>query len=250
MFFAWTSGTRRQPVGLLRQRATLRRLRAPRSRRAARAPTSPRPTPTARGNIYLAYAEKATVPHLPRLAAGDQLAGCNQAIGNDPASVAPKNNPQAVGLLHPAAGRPRQRPDDGVPVGRRRRRPRPGRRGLLRHPDRRQPEPGHVQGQLERLRQPVGQRAVLERTFSQVVATTHPMHYDSICLNGLGCDLSVPAGDRTLADFFAIKYNPVSHRAPGRLQQRREEARARPPGTSPRPMVITQIGGPSSAAAR
>src|SRR6185312_13126296 len=42
------------------------------------------------------------------------------------------------------------------------------------------------------------------RTVSQVQATTHPFHYDSICLNGLGCDLAVPAGDRTLADFFAI----------------------------------------------
>src|SRR6185312_8772905 len=31
------------------------------------------------------------------------------------------------------------------------------------------------------------------RTVSQVKATTHPFHYDSICLNGLGCDLAVPA---------------------------------------------------------
>ena len=31
------------------------------------------------------------------------------------------------------------------------------------------------------------------RTVSQVQATTHPFHYDSICLNGLGCDLAVPA---------------------------------------------------------
>src|SRR5919201_2576446 len=34
-------------------------------------------------------------------------------------------------------------------------------------------------------------------TFSQVKVTTHPFHYDSICLNGLACDLAVPAGDRT-----------------------------------------------------
>ena len=47
-------------------------------------------------------------------------------------------------------------------------------------------------------------------TFSQVKATTHPFHYDSICLNGLGCDLSVPPGDRTMADFLAIDYNPVT----------------------------------------
>ena len=50
------------------------------------------------------------------------------------------------------------------------------------------------------------------RTFSQVQATTHPIHYDSICLNGLGCDLAVPPGDRTLADFFAIGYDPSSGR--------------------------------------
>src|SRR3954451_19182783 len=50
------------------------------------------------------------------------------------------------------------------------------------------------------------------RTFSQVQATTHPFHYDSICLNGLGCDLAVPPGDRTLADFFAIGYDPSTGR--------------------------------------
>ncbi len=50
------------------------------------------------------------------------------------------------------------------------------------------------------------------RTFSQVQATTHPMHYDSICLNGLGCDIAVPPGDRALADFFAIGYDPSSGR--------------------------------------
>ena len=55
-------------------------------------------------------------------------------------------------------------------------------------------------------------------------ATTHPFHYDSICLNGLGCDLAVPAGDRTLADFFAIGYDPSERSAVGRLRPRRQEA--------------------------
>jgi hypothetical protein len=70
------------------------------------------------------------------------------------------------------------------------------------------------------------------------------MHYDSICLNGLGCDLSVPNGDRTLADFFAIKYNPASHRLQVVFNND-----AKIPGEATghvaTPMVSTQIGGPS-----
>ena len=38
--------------------------------------------------------------------------------------------------------------------------------------------------------------------FGQVQVTTHPVHWDSICLSGLGCNLSTPEGDRTLLDFF------------------------------------------------
>lgn len=38
--------------------------------------------------------------------------------------------------------------------------------------------------------------------FSQAQVTTHPVHWDSICLSGLGCSLSTPEGDRTLLDFF------------------------------------------------
>jgi hypothetical protein len=70
------------------------------------------------------------------------------------------------------------------------------------------------------------------------------MHYDSICLNGLGCDLSVPNGDRTLADFFAIKYNPQNHRL-----QVVYDNDAKIPGEAAghvaSPMVVTQIAGPS-----
>jgi hypothetical protein len=40
--------------------------------------------------------------------------------------------------------------------------------------------------------------------WSQSRATSHPFHYGSICLGGLGCDLSVPKGDRSLADYFAM----------------------------------------------
>ena len=82
------------------------------------------------------------------------------------------------------------------------------------------------------------------RTVSQVQATTHPFHYDSICLNGLGCDLAVPPGDRTLADFFAIAYNPAN----GRLSLVYNRDNKKPDeslGHIGTPMVATQIAGPS-----
>lgn len=82
------------------------------------------------------------------------------------------------------------------------------------------------------------------RTFSQVKATTHPSHYDSICLNGLGCDIAVPPGDRSLADFFAIDYSPTSKRLHvtfNRAEKKPDEAS----GHVASPMVVSQVGGPS-----
>src|SRR3954451_18700511 len=83
------------------------------------------------------------------------------------------------------------------------------------------------------------------RTFGQVQATTHPFHYDSICLNGLNCDIAVPKGDRGLADFFAIGYDPSS----GRLAivfDRDNKTPDEPLGHVATPMVVTQIAGPSN----
>ena len=80
-------------------------------------------------------------------------------------------------------------------------------------------------------------------TFSQVKATTHPFHYDSICLNGLACDTTNP-GDRSLADFFAIDYNPVSQKLLvvfDRGEKKPDEAA----GHVATPMSVTQTGGPS-----
>ncbi|MDX6479543.1 MAG: hypothetical protein QOG85_53 [Gaiellaceae bacterium] len=77
----------------------------------------------------------------------------------------------------------------------------------------------------------------------QVKATTHPFHYDSICLNGLGCDIS--GGDRSLADFFAITYNQKS----GKLSIVFDRGNKRPndsAGYVATPMVVTQIAGPSN----
>ena len=83
------------------------------------------------------------------------------------------------------------------------------------------------------------------RTFGQVKATTHPFHYDSICLNGLACDLASPPGDRSLADFFAIGYNRVS----GRLSVVFDRTNKKPDetlGHVATPLVSTQTGGPSN----
>jgi hypothetical protein len=80
--------------------------------------------------------------------------------------------------------------------------------------------------------------------FSQVKATTHPFHYDSICLNGLGCDTTQP-GDRSLADFFAITYNQKD----GKLSVVWDRGNKKPNdagGYVATPMVATQIAGPSN----
>jgi hypothetical protein len=82
------------------------------------------------------------------------------------------------------------------------------------------------------------------RTFSQVKATTHPFHYDSICLNGLACDTTQP-GDRSLADFFAIAYNPLTKKLTvvfDRGNKKPEEAAGHVATT----MAATQVAGPSN----
>ena len=83
-----------------------------------------------------------------------------------------------------------------------------------------------------------------EATFSQVKATTHPFHYDSICLNGLGCDLSVPPGDRSMADFFALDYNPVDKKIYVTFNRTNKKP-GEDLGHVATPMVVTQIAGPS-----
>lgn len=46
--------------------------------------------------------------------------------------------------------------------------------------------------------------------FSQVRVTHHPIHWDSICLSGLGC--TATGGDRTLLDFFQTRIDPRNGR--------------------------------------
>ncbi len=81
-------------------------------------------------------------------------------------------------------------------------------------------------------------------TFSQAKATTHPFHYDSICLNGLACDTTNP-GDRSLADFFAIDLNPVTNRL-SVVFNRAEKKPNETAGHVATPMVVNQIGGPTN----
>jgi hypothetical protein len=81
-------------------------------------------------------------------------------------------------------------------------------------------------------------------TFSQVKATTHPMHYDSICLNGLGCDLAVPPGDRSMADFMAIAYNRVTDKLTV-IYNRANKVPDEAAGHVASPMAATQNGGPT-----
>ena len=78
--------------------------------------------------------------------------------------------------------------------------------------------------------------------FSQVQATTHPNHYDQICLLGLGC---TTGGDRSLVDFFAIDYNERN----GEYVVVFNQAHKRPKdtaGTVSSPIVFRQIAGPSN----
>ena len=77
----------------------------------------------------------------------------------------------------------------------------------------------------------------------QVRASTHPFHYDSICLNGLGCDIS--NGDRSLVDYFTLDYDPKR----GGLVIVYSQANKRPgdaEGVISIPAVVTQINGPSN----
>ena len=61
-------------------------------------------------------------------------------------------------------------------------------------------------------------------SFSQVRASQHITHWDSICTNGLGCNVSVPPGDRSLLDFFELEMDPNN----GRLMVVFTEANKRP----------------------
>ncbi len=80
-----------------------------------------------------------------------------------------------------------------------------------------------------------------DRDFYQVKASSHPMHYDQICQNGLGC---ATGGDRSLVDFFALDYNPAN----GELLVTYNWAHKRPGdtlGEFTATMVVRQVAGAS-----
>jgi hypothetical protein len=197
------------------------------------------------GNIYITYAEKATFHSYLVTLPHSKLANCNQLIGNDPlTAVAPRNDPKTVGFSAPLQvdrGDVRTAVFPWVAAG-----GAPGRVAVAFYgtPTDGNPNLGTFKASWNVYVNESLNALSAGRTFSQVKATTHPMHYDSICLEGLGCDLSVPPGDRTLADFFAIEYNPASHRL-----QAVYDNDAKEPGEAvghvASPMVVTQIGGPS-----
>lgn len=77
----------------------------------------------------------------------------------------------------------------------------------------------------------------------QAKATTHPNHYDSICLNGLGCDVSM--GDRSLVDYFTMAYDDRT----GRLVIVYNQAAKKPgdaEGVIAAPVVAMQRAGQSN----
>jgi len=79
--------------------------------------------------------------------------------------------------------------------------------------------------------------------WDQAQATSHPNHYDSICLTGLGC--SVTNGDRSLVDYFTSAYDPAS----GRILVVYNQASKRPDdlgGVLAQPVALVQRAGPSN----
>ena len=82
-----------------------------------------------------------------------------------------------------------------------------------------------------------------EPEWDQAQATTHPNHYDSICLTGLGC--TVTNGDRSLVDYFTSAYDPTT----GRLLVVYNQASKRPDdlgGVIAQPVALVQRAGPSN----
>ena len=81
-------------------------------------------------------------------------------------------------------------------------------------------------------------------TVAQVKATTHPNHYDQICIGGLSC---TTGGDRGLGDFYAIAYNATN----GELDLVFNRTGKKPgDGSNSGPVTATafarQIDGPSN----
>lgn len=80
-------------------------------------------------------------------------------------------------------------------------------------------------------------------TATQVLASTHPFHYDSICTAGLAC--TIDFADRSLVDYFTMEYNEAS----GALAIVYSQASKMPEeekGHVATPAVVVQVAGPSN----
>jgi hypothetical protein len=79
-------------------------------------------------------------------------------------------------------------------------------------------------------------------TVTQVRASTHPFHYDSICTAGLNCTINF--ADRSLVDYFTMEFNEgtgalaIVYSQPAKMPD--EET-----GHVATPAVIVQVAGPS-----
>jgi hypothetical protein len=201
------------------------------------------------GNIYIAYADKAKFHSYMTVLPINKLGGCNQEItpggSNNPLlAKQPKNDPAALGFTTPVQvdrDAVRTTVFPWIAAG-----GAPGRVAVTFYGTETEGDPNRGDFKASwnvYVNQSVNALSG-SRTFSQVKATTHPFHYNSICLNGLGCSLTQPNGDRSLADFFAIKTNPAT----GRLQVVYNNDAKLPTesfGHVASPMVFTQIGGPN-----
>ena len=164
------------------------------------------------GNVYVVWADSSDYHTWLATLAADKLAGCNEPVADgrgDSTTASRPSTPASRRRCRSTATPSARRSSRGSPQAARRAAS-PSRSTA--RPSDGDPNTGDVQGRVERLRQPVAERARRGAHVQPGQATTHPFHYDSICLNGLGCDLAAPAGDRTLADFFAIGYNPANGR--------------------------------------
>ncbi len=205
------------------------------------------------GNIYIAYADEGSFhTHLTTLA-HDDVKNCNEAVHPGTATTTgapPSKDPGFSTPLQVDRDKVRTTIFPWLVAG-----GEPGRVALSYYGTESDgdPNPGSFKASwdvyVDQLTDaPIGagdNAKVPTAAVGQVKATTHPIHYDSICLIGLNCDLSVPAGDRGLGDFFAIDVDPVTRK----LQLVYNNTAKLPDaetGAIAAPMVVTQTGGPSN----
>jgi hypothetical protein len=197
------------------------------------------------GNVYLTYSDKKAFHTYLTTLTVDRLKNCNQTV--DPATATGGGAPPTT---DPGWSRPIQVDRDNVRTtvfpwlvagGE------PGRVAVAFYGTETQGDPntGAFKASWDVYVSQSVNALSADRTVSQVKATTHPFHYDSVCLMGLGCDLANPPGDRSLGDFFAIDYSPTTKK----LSLVYNQSNKQPDESTGRlgtPAVVNQIAGPSN----